>query len=81
MKTEPLYILLDCVNVFNVLTGGVGVVKTEIAYAVVLLRRAEIYAQSLGMADMEIAVRLGRKSRLNMALYSCGEILVDKIMY
>ena len=80
-ETEPLDILLDCVDIFDVLTGRIGVVKAEIAYAVVLLRRAEIYAQSLGVTDMEIAVRLGRKSRLNAAFNAGGEILVDKIMY
>ena len=80
-ETEPLDILLDCVDIFDVLTGRIGIVKTKIAYAVVLLRRAEIYAQSLGVTDMEIAVRLRRKSRLNAAFNAGSEILVDKIMY
>src|SRR6185503_5450972 len=41
----------------------VGVVEAQIAVAAELLGDAEIDRDRLGMADMEIAVRLGRETR------------------
>ena len=81
METEPLDILLDCVDIFNILTGWVGVVKAKIADSVVFFRRAEIYAKGLCMTDVKISVRLWRKSCLNTGFHSACKILVDKVMY
>ena len=65
LVAEPLDILFNGVDVFDILLGGVGVVETEVANAAVLLGNAEIDANSLCVADMQIAVGLRRKSRLH----------------
>lgn len=60
LVAEPLDILFNGVDVFDILLGGVGVVETEVANAAVLLGNAEIDANSLCVADMQVAVRLRR---------------------
>ena len=84
VKTEPAYILFDSVNILNILFGGVGVVHTEVAKSVVLLSRTEVYKYRLCVADMQITVRLGRKTRVNLFAViraALGDILIYKSVY
>ena len=74
-------ILLDGVDILDVLLGGVGVVKAQVAFAAVFLRRAEIYADSLCVADMQVAVRLGWETGLNSGVDPVLEIFINKIIY
>ena len=46
---------------------GIGVVEAQVALAAVLAREAEVEADRLGMADVQIAVGLGREARLDAA--------------
>src|SRR5580704_5628788 len=62
VEAEPMDVLLDGVDIFLLLLRGIGVVEAQIALAGEFLRDAEIEANRLGMADMEIAVRLRRKA-------------------
>jgi len=63
IEAEPAHIRLDRVDIFLLLPGRVGVVETEMAAPAEFLGDAEIERDRLGMADMEIAVGLGRKAR------------------
>ena len=81
LVAEPLDILLDGVDILDVLLGGVGVVKAQVAFAAVFLRRAEIYADSLCVADMQVAVRLGWETGLNSGVDPILEIFINKIIY
>ena len=62
VEAEPAHVALDGVDIFLLLLGRVGVVEAQIAMAAELLRHAEIQADRLGVADMQIAVRLRRKA-------------------
>ena len=62
IEAEPVHVALDGVDVFLLFLGRIGVVEAQIAVAAELLRDAEIQADRLGVADMQIAVRLGRKA-------------------
>ena len=76
-------VLLDSVDVLNVLLGGVGVVHAQVADASVLFGGAEVDADSLCVTDVEIAVRLGRKTGVNLhslASAALGKLLVYKIV-
>ena len=64
-EAEPLDVLLDSVDVLGVLLRGVCVVHTEICDSAEALGGAEVYAQRLAVTYMQIAVRLGRKARVN----------------
>ncbi len=78
-KTQPLDILLDGVDVFHVLFGGVGVVKTQVALAVVLLFDAEIDRQTLCVPDVQIAVGLGREPGDDLVDLSLGKFFFDDL--
>ena len=62
LEAEPADVRFDRVDVLDVLLEGVGVVEAEVAGAAVLLRDAEVQADRLGVADVEVAVRLGREA-------------------
>src|SRR5215470_18594625 len=63
VKTKPAHITLDRVDVFLLLLGGIGVIKAQVAAAPIVLRDAEVEANRLGVADVQVAVGLGRKAR------------------
>ena len=54
--------LID-VDVLDVFLGRVGVVEAQVAAAAELARDAEVQADRLGVADVQVAVRLRRKAR------------------
>ena len=61
VEAEPAHVGLDGVDVLLLLPGRVGVVEAQVAAAAELLGDAEVQADRLGMADVQIAVRLRRK--------------------
>src|SRR5262252_1765077 len=63
VETKPAHITLDRVDVFLFLLGGIGVIKAQVAAAPRVLRDAEVEANRLGVADVQVAVGLGRKAR------------------
>ena len=83
VEAEPADILLNGIDELGVLLGGVGVVHAQIAETAELLRRAEVDAQRLAVADVQIAVRLGRETgvhRFSGKPSAGGNVLGDKIM-
>ncbi len=63
VEAEPLHVALDGVDVLLLLPGRVGVVEAQVAAAAELLGDAEVEADRLGVADMQVAVGLRRKAR------------------
>ena len=55
-------VLLNGLNELVVLLGGVRVVHAQVADAAEFLGRAEVDAQCLAVADVQIAVRLRRET-------------------
>src|SRR5690606_22370790 len=53
----------DGLDVFVFFFLGVGVVKAQVTGALIVARQAEVQADAFGMADVQIAVGLGRKPR------------------
>src|SRR5690606_4445380 len=54
--------LADGVDVFLLFLLGVGVVEAQVAHAAVLLRQLEVQPDALGVADVQVAVGLGREA-------------------
>ena len=65
LKAQPTHIGLDRVDVLLLLLRRIGVVKAQVALAVVVLGQAEVDADRLGMPDVQVAVRLGWKARVH----------------
>ena len=61
IEAQPSQILLNGLGVFGAFLERVGVVEAQIGAAAVLLGDAEVQADALGMADVQIAVGLRRK--------------------
>ena len=62
VEAEPLHRVDDRVDVLLLLFLRVGVVEAQMAHAAVVARQPEIQADRFRVADMQIAVRLGRKA-------------------
>ena len=67
-ESEPSDILLDGIDVFYIFLDRVGVIETEVADAVVFLGDTEVHAYSFDVADMQVTVRLRRKTCLNTSV-------------
>ena len=76
---EPAHIGLDGIDVFLLFLGRIGVVEAQIAAASKLLRDAEIERDRLGVADMQIAVRLRREPGHDLPVLARGEIGLDDV--
>ena len=62
VEAEPADVVLDGSDELVLLPGRVGVIEAQVAAPAELSRDAEIQADRLGVADMEIAVGLGREA-------------------
>src|SRR5581483_6672935 len=79
-EAEPLDVGADGVDVLDLLLLGVGVVEAEVAAAAVLQGDAEVQADRLGVADVEVAVGLRREPRHDLAAVLPGAVvLVDDV--
>ena len=63
IEAEPAYVLLDGVDEGLLLLGRIGVVEAQVTAPAEFVGDAEIEADRFGMADVEEAVRLRRKTR------------------
>ena len=78
---EPLHVFEDGLDVLGVFLHGIRVVEAEVELAAELLRGAEVQADALRMADVEVAVRLRRETRLDRAAVLAGfEVLADDLV-
>ena len=64
-KAQPLYICLNGINVLSIFLDRIGIIKTKIALAIILLCQTEIKANRLCVTYMKITVRLWRETCMN----------------
>ena len=72
---QPMHVLHDGIDVLRFLFRRVGVVHSNVADAIELVRNPEIQANRLGMTDMKIAVGFRRKTSFYPGVFSCPQIL------
>ena len=60
---EPAHVGLDGVDVLLLFLLRVRIVEAQVAAAAELLGNAEVEADRLGVTDVQVAIRLGRKAR------------------
>ena len=77
METKPLNVFFDGVDVFVVFFFGVGIVKTQVAQTVINIRQTEVQADGFGVADVQIAVWLGRETGLDGCMFTAFEVFFD----
>src|SRR5262249_49469843 len=71
---EPVDVFLDGFHVFDVFLGGVGIIHAQVAGAAELVGDAEVQADALGMADVKVAVRLGRKTGVDARIFAFAKM-------
>ena len=82
VEAEPLYSFEDGVDVFLLFLLRVGVVEAHVADPAVGLGEAEVQADGLGVAVVQIAVGLGRKARFDAAVpFPGAQVLVDDVAH
>ncbi len=80
VEAEPAHVGHDRVDVLHLFLGRVGVVEPEMAGAPVLRGEAEVEADRLGVADVQVAVRLRREPRDDPAAEApAGVVLGDDL--
>lgn len=79
MIPYPFDVASDRLYKLRLFLGRIRVVEKQIALAAVSERGAEIDEHTLDVPDVEISVRLGRKTSLNLLDPACFEILVDNL--
>ncbi len=80
VEPQPPHIVLDGIDVLDVFLHRVRVVEAEIADAAEVRGDAEVHADRLGVADVQVAVRFGRKAGDDAAaVLSGGDIGADDL--
>ncbi len=80
VETEPADVFLDRIDVLDLFLGRVGVVHAQVAAALILQREAEVEADGLGVADVQVAVRLRRETRDDLGVLTGREVGVDDLL-
>ncbi len=76
---QPAHVVLDGSGELGVFLGRVGVVQAQVAQPAELGGQAEIQADRLGVADVQVAVGLGREAGANDRVLAAGQILADDL--
>ncbi|MNC04139.1 hypothetical protein D3C75_515720 [compost metagenome] len=79
LETEPFNIVLNGINVFDVFFYRVGVIETQVALALIILRDTKIQADGFCMADVQIAVWLWRETGANAGVLTIGQIFINNL--
>ncbi len=79
VEAEPADVFLDGVDVLLLFFFGIGVVEAQVGLAAELVGEAEVEADGLGVADVEVAVGLGWKAGLDdcVAVFFGADIFGD----
>jgi hypothetical protein len=79
VEAEPAHVRLDRVDILLLLLGRVGVVEAQVAASAELLRHAEIEADRLGVADMQVAVGFRREAGDDLGMAARLHIALDDV--
>ena len=80
LETEPADVLLDVLRVFVRLLRRVRVVKPQVAFAAEKFGHAKVNADGLRVADVNVAIRLRREARNDLAAgLAVGYVLFDPL--
>ncbi len=76
-EAQPFDVAFDGVDVFLIFLGRVGVVKTQVRDAAELLGQAEVDADRLGVADVQVAVGLRREASHDLGVLARVQVCLD----
>ncbi len=79
VEAQPAHVVLDRGDEFGVFLGRIGVVEAQVAAPGELGGDAEVQADRLGVADVQIAVGLGREAGADGRVLAAGQVLADDL--
>ena len=80
-EAEPADVLLDGVDVLRILLRRIRVIEAQVAETVVVLCQAEVQADRLRMADVQVAIRLRREARVDaLRVLAVLEVFFDHVL-
>ena len=77
VETQPVDIFLDGVDEFDIFLAGVGVIKTQVTHRPevgIFLGKTEIQTDGLGVADVQITVRLRGETGNRYLAVTLGQV-------
>ena len=83
VEAKPVNVLLNGIHKLGILLGGVGIVHPEVAQTSELFGSAEVDGQGLAVTDVQVAVRLRRKTCMDghaLELSAGSNVLFNKCM-
>ena len=79
VEPQPPDVGHDGIHILHFFLAGVGVIEPEVADAVEFGGDAEVEADGLGVADVEVAVGLRRKAGHHPAVLARGQVVGDDL--
>ena len=76
---EPVHIRLDGLDILDLFLRRIRVIHAQVADAAELAGDAEVQADALGMADVQVAIRLRGKARVNLRIALLRDVLRDNV--
>ena len=76
IKPKPRDTVTNRVDILLRLLFRIGIVKAQMTDTSIIMRYAEIKTDTLGMANVQIAIRLGRKSRFHTPVPFAGTVIL-----
>src|SRR3954468_3694788 len=76
VEAKPSHRVLDAGDILEVLLLRIRVIEPEVTSALIVPCQAEVQADALRVADVQVAVGLGRKSRANSSPVLCPKRVV-----
>jgi hypothetical protein len=67
-EAQPFNRIEYRIDIFLLLFFGIGVVKTQVTYTVIITGKAKVEADAFGMADVQVAIRFGRKTGFHTSI-------------
>ena len=82
LKTQPLDISFDALNIFSILFHWIGIVEAQVTSPSISLCNTEVDSNSFGMANVKVSIRLWRETRLNaVAIFTLSQVFLNHLLY
>src|SRR5574340_1181827 len=75
VETQPSDGIAYRIDIFLLFLFRIRVIEAQMAHAVIIAGQAEIEADALGMADMQVAVGFGRETCFDPAMPLAGAVV------
>ena len=80
VEAQPFYVFLNAFYIFHIFFCGVGVVKTQVAFAAVKFCQTKVQANGFCVTNVQIAIGFRRETGMNFIQFPF-QVCLDIVMY